>query len=131
MRDNRGFSKLGTDTHRYMHTHSWHTCMSQSSDIVNIAPLMLVKHPELHSSAHCLRVKTHHGLGCACLSLVSTIGFFLWAVLHVSSVRGRTCAGSQMTVWSDEDLIHEEADSPPRVFIVLLGFRCFQENAIK
>lgn len=42
--------------------------------------------------------------------------FFLRAVLHVSSVRGRTCAGSQMTSWSDEDLIHEEADSPPRVF---------------
>lgn len=131
MRDNGGFSKLGADTHRYIHTHSWHTCMSQSSDIVNIAPLMLVKHPELHSSTHCLRVKTHYGLGCSRLSPISTIGFFLRAVLYVSSVRGRTCAGSQMTSWSDEDLIHEEADSPPRVFIVLPGFRCFQENAIK
>lgn len=131
MRDNGGFSKLGTDTHRYTHAHSWHTCMSQSSDIVNIAPLMLVKHPELHSSTHCLRVKTHYGLGCARLSLVSIIGFFLRAVLYVSNVRGRTCAGSQMTSWSGEDLIHEEADSPPRVFIVLPGFRCFQENAIK
>ena len=33
----------------------------------------------------------------------------------------RTCAGSQMTLWSDEDLIHEKLDSLTQVFFVLLA----------
>lgn len=32
----------------------------------------------------------------------------------------RTCAGSQMTLWSDEDVIHEKPDSLTQVFFVLL-----------
>ena len=33
----------------------------------------------------------------------------------------QTCAGSQMTLWSDEDLIHEKPDSLTQVFFVLLA----------
>lgn len=33
----------------------------------------------------------------------------------------RTCAGSQMTLWSDEDLIHEKPDFLTQVFFVLLA----------
>lgn len=32
-----------------------------------------------------------------------------------------TCAGSQMTLWSDDDLIHEKPDSLTQVFFVSLA----------
>ncbi len=46
-------------------------------------------------------------------------GFGLGSAYRVSV--GRTCAGSQMTLWSDEDLIREKPDSLTQVFFVLLA----------
>lgn len=46
-------------------------------------------------------------------------GFGLGSVDQMSV--GRTCAGSQVTLWSDEDLIHEKPDSLTQVFFVLLA----------
>lgn len=74
------------------------------------------KHPELHSSTYCLRVKTYYAMGW--VAHVFPLWYLLsgfWAGFCVSSVGGRTCAGSQMTLWPDEDLIREKPDSLPQV----------------
>lgn len=74
------------------HTHT------QSSDIINQAPLMVLEHPELHSSTHHLRAKTLSGPGCACIPMVSTVGFFWRRVVRIK------CQGSDMC-WESDDVV--------------------------
>lgn len=79
-------------------------------------------YPELHSGTHCLRVKTRYATGWVAYVYLSGNyyqGFGLGSVYQVSV--GRTCAGSQMALWSDEDLIHEKLDSLTQAFFVLLA----------
>lgn len=78
-------------------------------------------HPQLHGSTHCLRVKTCYAIDRVAYVLLSGIyyqSFGLGFVYQVSM--GWTCDGSQMTLWSDEDLICEKPNSLTQVFFVLL-----------
>lgn len=56
--------------------------------------------------------------GLGYLSGICYPGFGLDSVYQVTV--GQTCTGSQITLWSDEDLIHEKVDSLTQVFFVFL-----------
>lgn len=100
-------------TQTYYGTHS-HT---HSSDIINEAPLMVLEHPELHSSTHRLRAKTLAGPGCACVSLVSTVGFFQSRVVRIK------CQGSDMC-WESDDFVVRWRSNPWEAWFCASGFHC-------
>lgn len=56
-------------------------------------------------------------------------GFGLGSVYRVSM--DWTCAGSQMTLWSDEDLIREKPASLTQVFFVLLALEVYRRQKLK
>lgn len=106
----------------YAHTHT-QACMDvhTSNHISQIQPLN-VTHTSRDTQQHTLPQGEDtlcYGLGCVCVPGIYYQGFGLGSVYRVSV--GRTCAGSQMTLWSDEDLIREKPDSLTQVFFVLLA----------
>lgn len=107
-----------------MHVHALrHAGMCTQATIYHRCSLSMSHiHPVLHCSTQCLRVKTCYAMGRVAYVSLSGIyyqGFGLGSAYQVSV--GRTCAGSQMTLWSDEDLIREKPDSLTQVFFVLLA----------
>lgn len=108
-----------------MHTHSHriqiHASMYTLAKIYHRYNLSMAHiHPQPHRSIHCLRVKTRYAIDWVMYVLLSGIycqGFGLGSMYQVSV--GLTCAGSQMTLWSNEDLIREKLHSLTQVFFLL------------
>lgn len=110
--------------HTLMHIHTLrHASMCTQANIYHRYRLSMSRmHPQPLRSTYCLRVKTCYAMGWVAYVSLSGIcyqGFGLGSLYQVSE--SWTCAGSQMTLCWDEDLICEKPDSLTQVFFVLLA----------